>query len=301
MQLALQAAEDNEEARQAPERANTTPLAAVGHTQTLWVLVLPPLGGPHWQQKRAAPFACFFELSDLATPSVTLAQFLEQRRSSTCANPATVETALHLISVMPPSDGSWGHWHATQAACGHLPQQEAPVASSRKRGTWRVPLPGWDDRMGGPTSLHASHVGCIHIFGPATTLVQAVREVGGGKGDVLVTRLERTMQLPPDLTYWTLRRGMVFKEGLREHAERAAMHLFHGHPYLAVHLRRGDFLVARRSDVVTAAQAASALLGEIAQHADLRGVFVATDATGTDRITLVATLSQLLPIPVRVH
>lgn len=243
----------------------------VRHLGAPWTLALPPIPPtPHWTDGTAPlPWSTFFDLDRLRTVVP-----VEEWRGG------TIDDTWVLLKTPPPTDG--GDLFA-KTDCA----SDADVVASHPRDGGARALPG----LGVTPLAHTRALVCLMAFAPFTRLVDELRPLAGRT--VLVERFERLFW-PPDLydgpEYWTVRRAMVFAPRLRAEAARWRAATFGDEPYLAVHLRRRDFLATGRDlpsldDVVEQVRAALDAHG-------LHRVLLATDAPPDE----VRTLAQRLPI-----
>ena len=180
---------------------------------------------------------------------------------------------------------------------------DSPCPEPGRFGTspfqWHQTDSGWTGQLYEFAGIPAASVRCVDIHG---SLVAALREppFADARSVVLLNAnfqmgygyRENTRQL--DRHYWPVRSRMVFKSSLWERAERFAASAFAASEgrYLAVHWRRGDFVEARRPDVVkTAAEVAPRIKALLKAH-ELHAVYLATgpDTTARDLRELRAAL-----------
>lgn len=240
-----------------------------------WTLVLPPFHRMvHWKNDRAGetfPWRAFLDLSGLAD-RVHVVEFDEYA----ARHGRRVDTILHLVSGPPDDRGA----RIEPRRCDTLP------------GFTVAPTPdGFSTAFfGGTTPIGAAHVDCRFMLAPYSALAEPLRALPGDS--VLVDGLQIGYW---DATYgsaryWAMRERVRFSKTLTGEADRFIRSAFGTAPYLAIHLRRGDFLATNRphpslDDVVAQARRAMAAYG-------LARVFLATDGSKDD----VAYLAARLPL-----
>lgn len=243
----------------------------VRHLGAPWTLALPPIPPtPHWTDgAEPLPWSTFFDLGRLRTVVPVEAW-----------SAGEIDDTWVLLKTPPPAEG--GDLFA-KTDCASDP--EVVATHPRAGDGWALPTLG----VTPPAQTRA--LVCLTAFAPFTRLVDELRPLAGRT--VLVERFERLFW-PPDLydgpEYWTVRRAMAFAPRLRAEAARWRTATFGDQPYLAVHLRRRDFLATGRAlpsldDVVEQVR-------EVLDAHGLHRVFLATDATPDE----VRKLEQRLPI-----
>ncbi|XP_037077855.1 GDP-fucose protein O-fucosyltransferase 2-like [Pollicipes pollicipes] len=272
-------------------------LSGRGH----WTLVLPPWGPLyHWQVTRGqhsvgVPWSRFFDLDSL-DKYVPVMEFDQYRKESG----ARVESALQLQDYAEGwRDGQFDEkWD--RRPCLHK-------ARFRRSGEDHEAL------MWGEVTLRVAYFSCVSIQGTSETLADMVGSMP--HRSVLVDRAEAVLHRHyGSADFWAVRRSMRFARHLVEEAAALRRDLLRsddvtdrteysddwrqmkavpgsarGGPYLAVHLRRRDFVSGRARTVpslAAAARAISAALGRLR----LDTVFLATDAPRSE----VRQLKELL-------
>ncbi|HZT75087.1 MAG TPA: hypothetical protein VFA27_00415 [Vicinamibacterales bacterium] len=155
---------------------------------------------------------------------------------------------------------------------------------------WTLVLPPFGPRFfGGTTTIAAAARDCRFMLAPYAALAPALTAMSASS--VLVDGLQIGYWdgTYGGARYWALRERMQFAAPLVREADRFVASAFGGAPYLAVHLRRGDFLATNRphpslDDVVAQVRAAQRRTG-------LTRLFVATDASDADVAYLRARLT----------
>jgi peptide-O-fucosyltransferase len=240
-----------------------------------WTLVLPPfLPTPHWRNADggALPWSTFFAVERIAAV-VPVVEW-------TAAMPGdapVVDTAWVLESAPAPPSG--GEMFAARD-CAAVPDLAARYAHVSD---------GWVARGFGEPELRTAALSCWDVFAPFTRLARELPSAPGRT--VFIDRFERLFWDPIEYDsadYWTVRRSMVFAARLRSEAARFRAATFGDEPYLAIHLRRGDFVASGRPFPSLDDVAAQARQARAANN--LRRVFLATDATADEVERLQRTL-----------
>uniref|UniRef100_UPI00358F2B64 GDP-fucose protein O-fucosyltransferase 2 isoform X2 n=1 Tax=Myxine glutinosa TaxID=7769 RepID=UPI00358F2B64 len=254
-----------------------------------WTLVLPPWGRIyHWQsrglQQLRLPWASFFYVESLAqhVPVMEYEDFIQ------VSGGPLIE---QVYSFQPYAEGWTEGTFEEKMACLYR---------------------GWFWGYGKTRALNFS---CLSVQGMASIMVPILHKNTSARS-VLLDRAENLLHdVYGQKAYWDARRSMVFARHLRKVADAFRAQYLNsrddndktpytedwrkmknkmgsavGGPYLAVHLRRKDFLYGHREDVPSITGAV-AKIRELLQQYGLLKVFVATDAVKHE----VQELRRLLP------
>lgn len=258
---------------------------------TPWTLVLPPWSRLyHWQSRdvgsqQKLPWSLFFDLASLREfiPVMEFHEFLEVSKSN------TIDEVYYLQHYQE----GWDKW---EEKMDKRPCITNPYDLDPKTGRWQ----GWF--FGYMEEVDALKVECVSVMGHAGFLKTFLLKNTTARS-VMLDRAETVLHdRYGDALFWQARRSMRFSKHLRDIADtfRAEfldstdvqdktvtepswkdMKRQHGDalggPYLAVHLRRADFVRVREKDVPSLKYAAKQLK-ELARKHDLKKIFVATDA-----------------------
>lgn len=254
-------------------------------TTVQWTLVLVPFSNPHWRDRQWASWKSLFEHEPL-TRGIAVMPFEE-----------FLELGIGLDSVLhlePPRRSS------SEATFGAISTSEWPCRFEDYPGVdYRV---GGDGRYRGAfwglgDKLSAAEFHCVHIFGNTKHLAPLVRSTAGCA--VVLARAERVLHSDfGGIVYWEARRRMVYAAALRKEATSFANDISPEGKYLAVHMRRGDFLFSRRTLVPSIKDTALQLTSTLSQHG-LTKLFIATDSREGD--TEFIGLAALLPKDVETY
>ncbi|ELT94489.1 hypothetical protein CAPTEDRAFT_128307, partial [Capitella teleta] len=271
-----------------------------------WVLVLPPWGHLyHWQSRTISnsqiPWAKFFDLASLRKliPVMEFTDYLK------VTGKPEVESAIYLQRYKEGWSG--GHWeekmHERECLDKHGFVQDDD-------GLWRWWFWGYKD-------AYAIDFKCMSVQAQYTFLKPYLLHNTTARS-VLLLRAEHLIhgsysEWSP--VWWTARRSMVFSQKLRDVADQfreaelnsddvkdntvledwPEMKRIHGDaiggPYMAVHLRRKDFLSSHTKDVPSLAGAAKQIREKLKEF-DLNAVYVATDAPKEEFLELQSHLSE---------
>jgi len=230
-----------------------------------WTLVLPPFHRMfHWRNDEPGdtmPWRAFLDLSRVSE-RVPLIEFADYVRT----HGARVDRVLHLVTG--PLDDKGARLEARDCAA----------------------LPPFGPRFfGGTTTIDAAARECRFLLAPYRALEPVLAALPGDS--VLVDGLQIGYwdDTYGGARYWAMRERMQFAAPLVREADRFIASAFGGTPYLAVHVRRGDFLATPRphpslDDVVGQVAAAQKRTG-------LTRLFLATDGSDADVAYLRARLT----------
>ncbi|XP_044940263.1 GDP-fucose protein O-fucosyltransferase 2 isoform X1 [Mustela nigripes] len=273
-----------------------------------WVLVLPPWGRLyHWQSpdihQVRIPWADFFDLPSLNrnVPVIEYEQFIAESGGP----------FIDQVYVLQSYAEGWkeGTW---EEKVDERPCLDPLLYSPDKHEYYR----GW---FWGYEETRALNVSCLSVQGSASIMAPVLLRNTSARS----VMLDRAENLLHDhyggKEYWNTRRSMVFAKHLRavgdefrskylnstDEADRTpfqedwtkmkvTLGSALGGPYLAVHLRRKDFIWGHREDVPSLDGAVKKIRSLMKTH-QLDRVFVATDAIRTEH----EQLRRLLPEMVR--
>ncbi|XP_044106744.1 GDP-fucose protein O-fucosyltransferase 2 [Neovison vison] len=273
-----------------------------------WVLVLPPWGRLyHWQSpdihQVRIPWSDFFDLPSLNRniPVIEYEQFIAESGGP----------FIDQVYVLQSYAEGWkeGTW---EEKVDERPCLDPLLYSPDKHEYYR----GW---FWGYEETRALNVSCLSVQGSASIMAPVLLRNTSARS----VMLDRAENLLHDhyggKEYWNTRRSMVFAKHLRavgdefrskylnstDEADRTpfqedwtkmkvTLGSARGGPYLAVHLRRKDFIWGHREDVPSLDGAVKKIRSLMNTH-QLDRVFVATDAIRAEH----EQLRQLLPEMVR--
>eukprot|EP00079_Xenopus_tropicalis_P038864 XP_017952635.1 PREDICTED: GDP-fucose protein O-fucosyltransferase 2 isoform X1 [Xenopus tropicalis] len=256
-----------------------------------WVLVLPPWGRLyHWQSpdihQVRIPWAEFFDLDSLYQniPVIEYEDFLAESGGP----------FIEQVYVLQGYAEGWkeGTW---EEKVDQRPCIDQLMYSEDKNGYYRGWFWGYEETRG-------INVTCLSVQGSASIMAPVLLKNTTARS----VMLDRAENLLHDhyggKDYWDTRRSMVFAKHLRvvgdefranflHSTDEADRTIFHedwtkvkakpdsalGGPYLAVHLRRKDFIWGHREDVPSLRRAADEI-HSLMKKLKLKKVFVATDA-----------------------
>lgn len=265
-----------------------------------WVLVLPPWGNLyHWQNVRPGlyvPWKNFFDVESL-NKWIPVTEFNDYLKTEG----ATVGSTYVLQNYAEGWGGKWEEKYDKR------PCIERHNFEQRDDGSWSGQM--W------ATKVKTDNFTCLSIQGQAATLLPLIQRDLTSRS-VFIGRAETILHDEyGGKWYWAARRSMRFARHLREEATRfrrdylgsddkqdktevkddwrdtkpkrgAAV----GGPYIAVHLRRKDFVRARGDEVPSLKKAAQQIK-KLLQNENLTSVFIATDAP----VMELQELESLLP------
>ncbi|XP_054707109.1 GDP-fucose protein O-fucosyltransferase 2-like [Uloborus diversus] len=260
-----------------------------------WTLVLPPWGPLyHWKTKNIGfqaqlQWSRFFDVPSLAkyVPVVELEDFLNDYGSS-------VDALYYLQNYAEGwTDVGWEEKYHFRD-CVESPPYKHTVEGNFIGWFW-----GYDD-------ISAKKFHCLSIQGYSSTLAKFL--MSRNESAIMIDRAEVILHDTfGDAEYWLVRRSMVFSKKLTElgdvfrkfylnssdkvdktekksvsnRAHRTAV----GGPYVAVHLRRRDFVSARPKEVPSMKWASEQILKYLKMY-KLQKVFVASDASESEFLEL---------------
>ncbi|XP_061579709.1 GDP-fucose protein O-fucosyltransferase 2 [Cololabis saira] len=273
-----------------------------------WVLVVPPWGRLyHWQSPKIdqirIPWGEFFSLTSLQAnvPVIEYEEFIAENGGP------FIDQVLVLQNYAEGwTDGKW------EEKVDERPCIEKLMYSKDKQGYYRGWFWGYDE-------TRAHNVTCVSAQGHAS-IMAPVLQSNITATSVMLDRAETLLHdVYAGKDYWDTRRSMVFAKHLRLIGDgfrgkylnstdggdstiysedwtrmKAKPGSAKGGPYLAVHLRRKDFIWGHREDVPSLKGSVKTIRSLMKKH-KLDKVFVATDADGEE----LRELKRLLPDMVR--
>ncbi|GFR71850.1 GDP-fucose protein O-fucosyltransferase 2 [Elysia marginata] len=256
-----------------------------------WTLVLPPWSRLyHWRSRDVGPqeripWSLFFDLDSLRefVPVMEFHEFLEVNKKN------TIDEVYYLQHYKE----GWDKW---EEKMDKRPCITNPYDWNPESQHWYGWFFGYNDEV------EALKMECISVMGHAGILKPFLLKNTSARS-VMLDRAETVLHdRYGDAVFWQVRRSMRFSKQLRDigDAFRAEfldstdakdktvvekswknMKRKHGDalggPYLAVHLRRADFVRVREKDVPSLKFAAKQLK-DLAEKHSLNKIFVATDA-----------------------
>ncbi|CAG0920989.1 unnamed protein product [Notodromas monacha] len=271
-----------------------------------WTLVLPPWGPTyHWRKAEELSgkkqfkirWSEFFDVSSLKRfiPVIELENFISIAHDS---------AEVDIVYVLQRFSEGW-------EASGWVNKWEIRTCLDPLR--YEETANGYSAWFWGFNNIKAKAVTCVSFQGHSTQAVELVKK--SGKRTVMLDRAETILHDSfGDANHWNARRSMRFAAHLIDVAAKFRSKFLNsvdetdgtkvtddwqnfkpirgaarGGPYLAVHLRRNDFLEGRKSRTPSLPKAAERIRREL-QRLELKKVFIATDGSGAD----VGALRELL-------
>jgi len=271
-----------------------------------WVLVLPPWGriGYHWKEKNMEQskikWSKFFEVSSLNkfVPVMEYEDYIKE------IGEAKIDEVWYLQRY---SEG-WtsGSWEEKIHERDCLEQQRYFLDDNKK-------FRGW---FWGFEETRADKFKCVSVQGMSKILVEPLCGGNTTAKSVFLDRAENVLHdVFGGVNYWRSRRSMIFSKSLRQIAtkfrkdnldsfdnkdqtkvaEDWTKHSCKGKkaiggPYIAAHVRRKDFLRARKESIPSLEKLAKDLKAKMKEHG-VEKVFIASDGTQEE----MKKLKKLLP------
>lgn len=254
-----------------------------------WVLVVPPWRKLyHWRspiEQNALPWRTFFDLESLNryVPVIEFEDFVKE----------TGESGIDEILYLQGYAEGWkdGHWEEKVDDRDCI---DRPVYYKDQDGFYRGYFWGMDN-------VFARKFKCVSVQGTSAILVSLLEKTKSRS--VFVDRFEEVLHIVyGQKDYWEARRSLVFAKHLTAEGDKFRKEILKsednkdgtvmdedwtknhkkegsatGGPYLAVHLRRADFLYAHPDDVPSLDNTIKQIK-EILDKQKLDMVFLATDA-----------------------
>nr|CAB3264994.1 fut13 protein precursor [Phallusia mammillata] len=272
-----------------------------------WVLVLPPWGriGYHWKERdmeqSKIPWSKFFDIPSLAkhVPVIEYDDYVEE------IGDAKVDEIWYLQRY--EEGWSSGNWEDKmhERPCIDQPVYESEGNSDKIRGWF------W-----GYEETYANKFKCVSVQGSSKIFFGPLCGANTTAQSIMLDRGENILHdMFGGKDYWDCRRSMRFSKELVEEANEFRKKHFGsndeadktvmpedwtehkctegdalGGPYIAAHLRRKDFLYARKDQVPDLEKVAK-VLKEKMQEYKVNKVFIASDGTKEE----MAQLKTLLP------
>eukprot|EP00043_Microstomoeca_roanoka_P010977 m.103752 g.103752 ORF g.103752 m.103752 type:complete len:410 (-) comp15055_c2_seq1:1794-3023(-) len=259
---------------------------SLDHSAVKWILVLPPFRSPHWPpQYPPLQWSQAFDLQQLEQAVhevMTFDRYLEQVRPRS----PQIDHIYHLQLPTLPPDGIFKQTIMEAETCnfGSYPGNEY----HQNQGKWTGSFFGYG------SAVSSRQLTCYEMLGPASLLANLVNSFQGQT--LMLARLETAFTLSyQQKLYWDIRRSMVFMDRIKTTSQSFIDQRLHG-PFLALHLRRADFLFVRRNDI-PALTDTTKQISVLLRHYQLKHVFIATDARSTDA-EFTTFLESLSPAPV---
>jgi len=282
-----------------------------------WVLVLPPWGPLyHWQSRElgdqfSIPWKKFFDLESLQKfiRVIEFADYLDERFGPN-ADSAFIDQIYYLQQF--PFNGNWEP-RIKEEEC-----KEKNKYEQDEHGDWRGFFWGYQDRV------YAKGFSCLTVMGHASIMkdfinsdANVISDEKEGAASVLLDRAETLLHDNyGDSFYWMARRSMVFSSNLRAVGDsfRAKFlqsndeddgtildpdwtknerkpGIAEGGPYLAIHLRRKDYVHARPTEVPSL-KSAAIQTKKLLKKLNLTRVFVSSDAPDEEIETFQSLLKR---------
>lgn len=274
-----------------------------------WVLVLPPWGriGYHWREREMEQsrilWSKFFDLEQLGMyiPVMELEEYFEE----------IGEQKIDEIWYLQRYAEGWGSgWQERQHERECIDPPQYQTDKSRKYRGWFF----------GYEATHADEFKCVSVQGFASILVEPLNGVNTTAQSVMLDRAENLLhKYYGQYDFWAARRSMIFSKELRQIAanfraknldsndqedktdiwdkkwvdvERdSAKAEALGGPYIGVHLRRKDFLYARKEELPSLEGAVKEIKAKMKEY-NVKKVFIGTDGVDGEREKLKKMLGK---------
>lgn len=265
-----------------------------------WRLVLPPWGriGYHWQERdmeqSRIPWKAFFEVDEINRyiPVMELEEYFEE----------IGEDKIDEVWYLQRYAEGWGSGFVERIH--ERDCIDAPAYNTDQERKYR----GW---FFGYPSTHATGFKCVSVQGFSSILVDPLNGGNTTSRSIMLDRAENVLHKNyGQFEYWNARRSLVFSKELRAVAanfradfldstdEKDETDIWTRHwdnvvrdvrkpdalggPYIAVHLRRKDFLYARKAELPSLKGAANEIKKRMKEF-DVTKVFIATDGVQGER------------------
>lgn len=274
-----------------------------------WVLVLPPWGriGYHWRERgmeqSRIKWDKFFDVEQLGLyiPVMELEEYFEE----------IGEQKIEEIWYLQRYAEGWGSgWQERHHERDCIDPQQYQTDKDRKFRGWFF---GYD-------ATHAEKFKCVSVQGFASILVEPLNGGNTTATSVMLDRAESLLhKYYGQYDFWAARRSMIFSSELRQIAanfrlnnldsndvddktdiwglswneverDSAKKEAFGG-PYIGVHLRRKDFLYARKEELPSLEGAVAEIKAKMEQF-NVNKVFIGTDGVDGEREQLKKMLGK---------
>ncbi|XP_059139533.1 GDP-fucose protein O-fucosyltransferase 2-like [Physella acuta] len=256
-----------------------------------WILVLPPWSHIyHWKSRdigsqEKMPWSTFFDIASLRrfVPVMEFDEFLKISK----------EPIIDELYYLQHYKEGWETW---EEKMDKRPCINNPYFLDEASKLWHGWFFGYDEKVAART------LECVSVMGHATYLKPFLLYNTTGRS-VMIDRAETVLHdRYGDALFWQVRRSMRFSKHLRDIGDVFRMDYLNstdeqdltrleenwmdmkrkhgdaiGGPYLAVHLRRADFVLVREKDVPSLKHAATQII-KLLNDLALSKVFIATDA-----------------------
>uniref|UniRef100_A0A7E4VQW6 GDP-fucose protein O-fucosyltransferase 2 n=1 Tax=Panagrellus redivivus TaxID=6233 RepID=A0A7E4VQW6_PANRE len=267
-----------------------------------FVLVLPPWGNLyHWNDRaKKVPWNNLFD-TEAMNAYVPVIEFYEYLK----VNPYYVDEVVYLQHYKEGwKDGKWSERYEKRDCI------EADKYYRKEGKFWKGYMYSYDH-----VKIH--NLTCLSIQGESSTLAKAINEYYPNTNTLFIDRAETVIHNEyGGVEYWKIRRSMRYHKQLRFIAdlfrqetlyvnmhedkivypkdwrdERELQRVAVGGDYLAVHLRRKDFLRSHSDHVPDLNEAALQII-EVAQVLELSKVFICSDADEYELLDLEKQLNS---------
>jgi hypothetical protein len=193
----------------------------------------------------------------------------------------------HIDDVPCPAVGADGAFGSSPFQWSKQPPPPAAVGGGVGAAAAAAAAP-WVGQLYDISGLRAHTLRCVEIYG---SLVQALRPYSSKRSIVLLNAhfqmgygYHESRTRYKDRHYWGVREHLVFRDSLVAQARKFVAKHFGGESFLGVHWRRGDFVFARRPDVVKGHDEVAPRIKKLMAKHKLTKVFLATnpDTTKSD-------------------
>lgn len=274
-----------------------------------WVLVLPPWGriGYHWRERgleqSRIKWAKFFDVEQLNIyiPVMELEDYFEE----------IGEQKIEEIWYLQRYAEGWGSgWQERTHERDCIEPQQYQTGADKKFRGWFY----------GYEATHAEKFKCVSVQGFSSVMVEPLNGGNTTATSVMLDRAENLLHKRyGQYEFWRARRSMVFSKELREIAanyrarkldstdvaDKTDIWSFNwddvernsakaealGGPYIGVHLRRKDFLYARKEELPSLEGAVKEIKSKMAEY-KVDKVFIGTDGVDGERETLTKMLGK---------
>lgn len=274
-----------------------------------WVLVLPPWGriGYHWKEQNMEQsrikWSHFFDVESMSSyiPVMEYEDYIEE------VGEPVVEEIWYLQNYVEGwTPGKW------EEKIHERPCIDPPAYQSDQEGFYRGWFWGYDE-------TYAKKFKCVSVQATAKILIGPLCGGNTTAKSVMIDRGENVLHdFFGGVDYWKCRRSMVFSKHVKDVADKFRAEYLDssdekdgtvkpkdwrnhsckdktplGGPYIAAHLRRKDFLFARKEAVPSIPTIAKELKKLMKQH-EVNKVFIASDGTEEEMKQLKSLLPEMV-------